>query len=141
MKVPFDIFAAIQSADGFDILLYKEIDKGGKSKADAFVDVVLKIREYAPNWNRYSSYESWKAVKRRLVQLESGYVRVPDVIIDAHISIHGFTTLFYQKLNTSETEQEAFNKAKKEIQDYFPSYKGYSSLESYKVVKRRLKKR
>lgn len=49
----------------------------------------------------------------------------------------GFDKMYYRFLSNSDSQTEAFNKSIDRIREYFPQYKGYSSLFSYLTTKTR----
>jgi hypothetical protein len=65
MKIPHDVYEAINNSnEGFDKMYYNFI-KEGLSQKNAFYAAQDRVNEFFPDYQRYSSYESYNISKNR----------------------------------------------------------------------------
>tara|TARA_R110000851_G_scaffold281959_2_gene435454 strand:- start:903 stop:1136 length:234 start_codon:yes stop_codon:yes gene_type:complete len=65
INIPQDVYEAINNPyEGFDKMYYSFIHSGEKN-THAFESSISRIQEYFPDYQRYSSYESYQVSKNK----------------------------------------------------------------------------
>ena len=71
----------------------------------------------------------------------TGFRKIPQDVYDVmNHHAQGFDKMYYRFLSetdSNQAQQDAFDKCGSRIREWFPKYKGYSSLHSYLVTRNR----
>lgn len=127
MLIPKKVWNVLNQKKYFDYM-FLEMLRNHKPEV-AYDKAIEEIRQYAPKFNHYKDYESYRA---RLHYNQDKKIEVPDNIINAVTDdIDELFQEFYKKV---QQRKLAYELTLFEINKHFPLFKPYANYQAYKSL-------
>jgi hypothetical protein len=127
MKVPKKIYDVLNNKRNFDFLFLEMLRH--HTSEDAYDAALDLVREYAPHFNHYKDFDSYRVI---LSNKNNREIEVPEEIIDAVTK--GIDDLFHKHLKKVKIRKMAYDQCVKEINIYLPDYKPHRNYQSFKAL-------
>jgi len=127
MKLPKKIYDVLNNKRNFDFIFLEMLRH--HTSEDAYDAAVDSVREYAPHFNHYKDFDSYRVI---LSNKNNREIEVPKEIIDAVTK--GIDDLFHKHLKKVKIRKKAYDLCVKEINIYLPDYKPHRNYQSFKAL-------
>jgi hypothetical protein len=141
MKLPVNVYNALNRKNHFDLIFLLKLKSNGASKA--YTETLDYIKEYVPGYTYYKDYNSFKAslgikeidtskVSPRKTKNIDGFYEVPEDVLA--VFTMDFSDYMHPFIVRWKVRNISYDMAVASVQNYFPDWKPYKNYQTFKSI-------